>query len=167
MITVQDFYTSGFADVACCYNAWTFCGDRKTLRSFNFHTQGNLLEVQNNVCDIFTYASNAREFVKNIVDLYRSDCCALKRAHQYTTQGIAHCQTKTTFQRLSNNCCLARRIVTWLYFQLLWLDQLSPILVDHTSLHSSFCLMSQRQKRPRFQKCGLGPRTSRGPNRNK
>ncbi len=94
MVTVQDFDTSRFANVASRHNARAFCGDRQTLWSFDFHADGNAFEVQNDVSDVFTHTSNTGEFVQDVVDLNRCDGRALQARHQNATKRVAHCETK-------------------------------------------------------------------------
>jgi hypothetical protein len=55
----------------------------------------DLLHVQDDVRHVFADAREAREFVKNVLDLDRSDRGALKRRKQYATQRIAERQAES------------------------------------------------------------------------
>ena len=140
MIFVQDLNACAVRNVSSSYGTGTLGINRKTLGSFNFHTQGNAFEVQDDVGDVFTYTGNRTELVQNVVDLNAGDGSTLQRAHQNATQRVAHCETKAAFQRFSNNSCLTHRVSALLYVKLGRLDEFCPIFVDHTSLHS--CLAS-------------------------
>jgi len=164
VIAVQNFDTSAFGDVTSCDNTRSLGRDRQALGPFDFHAQGNAFEVQNDVGDIFANTRNARKFVQNIINLYRCDGGTLQRRHQNAAQRVAHCQTKATLERLCDDSSLTCRVIARLDVQLLWLDQFSPIFVDHTSLHSCSAPHVQMAKNSRgFNKAVRGRAQRRGP----
>ena len=78
-IWVHHLDVTRHSDVAGGYGAWASCRKLKTLWTFALHLQRDLLDVQNNVSDIFTHASKRRKFMQYVFDLDRSDRCALQR----------------------------------------------------------------------------------------
>ena len=151
MVAVQHFDAVGFRDVTGSDDTRTLGVDRHALGAFDFHAERDTLEVQNDVGHVFANASNAGELVQHVVDLYGGDCGALKRRQQNATQRVAQRETKAALKRFGDNGRDTRRISARLDFKLCRLDQFCPVFVDHASLHSCFCPMSERQKRPRLK----------------
>ena len=58
MLAVQDLDTCTLGDVASRDNARTFRRNRQTLWPFDFHANGNTLEVQDDVGDVFAHTGN-------------------------------------------------------------------------------------------------------------
>ena len=148
-------------DVACCYNAWTFGGDRKTLRAFDFHS-GATLEVQNDVGDIFTYASNAGKFVQNVVDLYGCDRAPCSETSErdagrcpLSDQNHAQAVQQQQLPDAQDRCPALLPIVCGLInsAQFLWIICPSIPVLPHV----------RKAKRPRFQKMRMGPCETREP----
>ncbi len=75
-------------------------GDTLVLGLFDFLFEVDLLEVENDVRDIFLNAGNGIEFVFNAVDFDRGDRVALQRGEQYATEGVAHGDAIAGLQRL-------------------------------------------------------------------
>jgi hypothetical protein len=92
----------------------------KPLGAFAFHLQGDLLDVEDDVGDIFTHAGERREFVQDVLDLDRGDRRALQRGKKNATQRVAKRQAKATLQRLGNEGRLALTIAAGLDFQARW-----------------------------------------------
>ena len=94
MLFVQNFDARRVRDITRSDRTRAFGIDRQTLRAFDFHAQSNLLEVQNDVGDVFANARYRRELVQNVVDLNGGDGRALQRAHQNAAQRVAERQAK-------------------------------------------------------------------------
>ena len=60
----------------------------------------DLLEVEDDVGDIFLNAGYGIEFVFNAVDFYRRYRVAFERRKQHATEGVAHGDAIAGFQRL-------------------------------------------------------------------
>ena len=136
MFLVQDLDARAVRDISGGDNARTFGGDGQALGPFHFHAQGNALEVQNDISDVFAHTGHGRKFVQHVVDLHRRDRPTLQRGQQHAPQRVAHGQAKTAFQRFGDHGGLTQRVIARLDVQLCWFDELSPVLVDHTALHS-------------------------------
>ncbi len=164
VLFVENFDAVAFGDVTSGNNTRTFGIDRQALGAFDFHAQGNAFEVQDDVGDIFAHARNRGKLVQHVVNLDRCDGGALQARHQNAAQRVPEGQTKTAFQRFGNNGGLARRLIARFHVKLCRLDQFSPILMDHVSLHSCLCLMSEGGRRPRLKMTDWGRAKMRSPN---
>ncbi len=83
--------------------------------------------------------------MQHVVDLHGRNRGTLQRRHQDTAQGVAQRQAKAPLQWFCDHSCLTHRVIARLHFKLCWLNQFSPVLVDHVSLHSCLPFMSKRQ----------------------
>ena len=73
----------------------------KGLGTFHVHLQGNLLEVQDDVCGVLNHSRDRRELVQHALDLHRRDGHALNRGEQHPAKGVADGRTKTPLEGLS------------------------------------------------------------------
>ena len=70
MIAVQDLDAGAVGDVTGGHDAGPFGRDRQALGPFDFHAQGDALEVQDDVGDIFAHTGDGGELVQHVVDLH-------------------------------------------------------------------------------------------------
>jgi hypothetical protein len=124
------------------------------LGAFGVHAHGQLLDVQNDVDDVFTDAFERGEFVHNAIDLDGGDGCALQRREKNATQGVAERHTETALERFGDDASLAASVGPGFDLRLLRTDQLVPVSFDHVvgPLNAA--------RRPRFaqpakEDCGL------------
>ena len=143
MLAVQNLDTGGFRNVTGGHNARTLCRDRQALGPFDFHAQADAFEVQDDVGYVFAHTGYGGKLVQHVVDLYGCDRRTLQRGHQHAAQRVAERQAKAPLQRFGHYCGLTGWVIARLDVKLLRLDQFSPILVDHASLHPCLCLMSK------------------------
>src|SRR5690606_35285151 len=106
VIRVEDLDIADSLNVASRNDAWAFLADDHALRAFAFHADGDFLDVQNDIRNVFADARDRREFMQNAINLNGGHGSAAKRRQKYAAQSIAECQTETAFQRLSNNGCM-------------------------------------------------------------
>jgi hypothetical protein len=68
---------------------------RTTMRlAVAFHADGDFLDVENDVGDIFAHTRDRREFVQHAIDLDRGHGSAAQRGQQNAAQRIAERQAK-------------------------------------------------------------------------
>ena len=88
--------------------------------------------------------------MQHIVDLHGGDGRPLQRRQKNAAQRVTQRETKAALERLGDQNRLTQRVIAGFYFKLCRLDQFSPILVDHASLHSCPVPMSKGSERPRM-----------------
>jgi len=74
--------------------------EAQSYRFVNFDVDDKLLEVENDCGNIFDYARDAAEFVKNSVDLYATYGRAGKRRKKHPAKSIAKSLAITSLERL-------------------------------------------------------------------
>ena len=77
-IRVHHLDVASDSDVACLHSGRAGSRELHALRAFAFHPQRNLLDVEDDVGDVFTHAGERAEFVQHILDLDRGDGRALQ-----------------------------------------------------------------------------------------
>jgi len=127
-IRVHDFDVAGDGNVASLDFGRAGRGKLQTLGIFAFHFQGDLLDVQDDVCHIFANAGQRRKFVQGIFDLDRGNRRTLERGQEHAAQRVAHGQAETTLERLRNESRLAFRITAGLDVKDVGLLQFLPVL---------------------------------------
>jgi hypothetical protein len=127
-LPVHDLNVTRNRNVTSLDGCRTGCRKLHALRAFAFHLEGNLLDVEDDVGDIFANAGKRREFVQDVFDLDRRDRGALQRREQYATQRVAECQAKATLERLGDEGCFTLRIAARLEFEGVGLLQFLPVL---------------------------------------
>ncbi len=130
MIRIKDLDIANGLNVTSRNNARAFLADNHALRAFTFHTDGDFLDVQNDIRGVFADTRNGREFMQNAINLNGGHGSAAQRRQKHATQCVTKRQTKTAFQRLSNDGCKRARAVG-VEFHLVRLDQFLPVLLDH------------------------------------
>ena len=143
MVFVQHLDAVGFGDIGRGHDPRTLGIKAEALRPLDFHAQRHTLEVQDDVGHVFAHTGDGGKLVQYVVDLHRCDRRALQRGHQHAAQRVAEGQAKAPLQRFGHDGRLTCGVVARLDVKLLRLDQFSPILVDHASLHPCLCLMSK------------------------
>ena len=89
------------------------------------------LDVKDDVGNIFPHTGDRRELVQDTFDLDRGDGGTLKRGQQHAAQRVAESETKAALKRFGNHGRDPLRIVARLDVELVRLNQLLPILLDH------------------------------------
>jgi hypothetical protein len=119
--------TSPGLNVACGHNARSLLAHNHALGAFAFHADGDFLDVENDVGDIFTNTGDRRELMKNAVDLYRGHGSTLQRRQQDAAQRVAQGQAIATLERLGNNGRQEARVITRLDLEFGRLDKFLPV----------------------------------------
>jgi hypothetical protein len=101
MVGVQDLDVADRLDVTSADNARALLAHDHALGAVAVHLDGDFLDVQDDVGDIFANAGNRRELVQHAVDLDSRHGRALKRRQEDATQRVAERQAKATLERLS------------------------------------------------------------------
>ncbi len=78
-ILVHDLDIAGHRNIAGLHFGRAGRGKLQPLGAFAFHLERDLLDVEDDVGDIFAHAGQRREFVQDILDLDRGDSGALER----------------------------------------------------------------------------------------
>src|SRR5271170_7222949 len=105
--------------------------ENEALDAVALHLDRDVLDVEHDVDDVLADAGDRRKLVQHAVDVDRCDRGALKRRQQHATQRIAERLAKAALQRLRDHGGDAPRIVALLDFELLWLDEFLPVLLNH------------------------------------
>jgi hypothetical protein len=71
-VLVHDLDIAGHGDVTRSHFARAGGRELKTLGAFALHLERDLLDVENDVGDVFTHTSQRREFVQHVLDADRS-----------------------------------------------------------------------------------------------
>ncbi len=129
MVGVQDLDVADRLDVTGGNDARTLLADNHALGIVAVHLDGDFLDVQDDVGDIFANARDRRELVQNAVDLDSRDGCTTKRRQENATQSVTQRQTEATLERLGNEGRLGA--AGGGEFHLVRLDQFLPILLNH------------------------------------
>src|SRR5918994_3713906 len=130
-IGVQDLHVANRVDIARGYDARAGLAKRHALRTFALHLDGDHLYVEDDVRHVLANARDGREFVQHAVDMYRRHRGALERRQEDATQGIAERRAKAALERLGHDRGDTLRIVAGGDFELVGLNQLLPVLLDH------------------------------------
>ena len=133
VIRVKDLDIADSLNVASRNDAWAFLADDHALRALAFHADGDFLDVQNDIRNVFADARDRREFMQNAIDLNGGHGSAAKRRQKHATQSITERQTETAFQRFSNDGCMRAGAVGD-EIHLVRLDEFLPVLLDHVSI---------------------------------
>ena len=130
-IRVHDFDIGTGFDHAGGDFARAFGVQTHTLRTFDVHTHGQCLDVQDNVGDILTNALNGGELVQNTVNLNRRHRSTLQRGQENPAQCVPQCQAKTTLQRLSDDLAIGAAVSAMFDVDLGRFNQFLPVLLNH------------------------------------
>ena len=93
-------------------------------------TQFQILDVQDDVDDVFTHARDRRELVLHAFDLDAGDSGALQRAEQDAAQGHTERNPEATLERLGHHGSAAGVAGDRLDVELGWLDQVFPVFIE-------------------------------------
>ena len=106
-LRVQNLYIAVSHNISCSYLLLTRAFNAQDFFLFAFHFQAQCLDVQNNVCDIFTNTRNSSKLMQYAVNLNVSYCGTRQGGKQYTTQAVAQCNAIASLQRLPNKFAIA------------------------------------------------------------
>ena len=79
MVFVEDFNIGRRVDLTRRHRAWALSAQRHTLWALGMHAQRQLLDIQDDVDDIFAHALKRGEFMHDTVNLHRCHGRALQR----------------------------------------------------------------------------------------
>ena len=105
--------------------------ERHALRALALHLDGDRLHVEDDVRHVLADARDGGELVQHAVDMDRRDSGALQRRQQDAAQRVAERRAEATLERLRNDRRDALRIVARRNLELVRLNQLLPVLLDH------------------------------------
>ena len=152
MIRVEDLQLGARFDIASTCRPRPVLLEDHALGALGMDAQRDVLDVQDDVGDIFPHTRNGRELMQDTVDLNGSDRSALKRRQQHATQRVAKRHAEATLQRFRDDGCDTLGIAALLNRQLLWLDQVLPVFLDNTiQKYASFIQRSTCQGGQRSQ----------------
>ena len=86
-VRVDDFNPGRGLDIACSDLTLALCGQVERLGTFGLDAKHDLLEVQDEVDDVFDDAFDRREFMLDAFDAYRRD----RRTRDPGQQRSPHC----------------------------------------------------------------------------
>ena len=110
VVGVEDFDISRDIDLTGGHRTSARGAQNHALRTFGVHTQRQLLDVQDDIDDVFADAFDGGEFMHHAVDLDGGDSRALQRGEEYATQRVTEGHAETALQRLRDKTHLARRV---------------------------------------------------------
>lgn len=131
VVGVQDFDVGRGFDLTSGHRAGARGAQGHALRTFGVHAHGQLLDIQNDVDDVFTDAFERGEFVHHAIDLDGGDGGALQRREENATQSVAERHAEAALERFGDDTGLASRIGAGFDLRLLRTDQLVPVSFDH------------------------------------
>ena len=134
MFGVEDLDVADRLDVAGKDGARALLAHDHALGLVAFHADCDLLDVQDDVRDIFANAGDRGEFMQDAVDLHRRDGGAAQRGQEDTAQCVAERQAEATLKRLGDQSGL--RAAGCRKLDLVRLDQFLPVFLDHFVLPS-------------------------------
>ena len=89
-------------DIGGGHFAFLVGGEQQGLRIAGVGFEQNLLQVQNDVGDVFHHAVDGGEFVHRAVDFDRGDGGAFQRGEQHAAERVADGVAVTGFKRLGD-----------------------------------------------------------------
>jgi hypothetical protein len=108
MLGVEDLDVADGLDVACGDHAGTLLAHNHALGFVAFHADGDFLDVQYDVGDIFAHARDRGEFVQHAVDLHRGDGSAAQRGQKHATQALPSVRPKPRSSGSATTVALVR-----------------------------------------------------------
>jgi hypothetical protein len=103
MLGIEDLDVADGLDVACGDHARALLAHNHALGFVAFHADGDFLDVENDVGDIFAHARDRGEFMQHAVDLHRGDGSAAQRGQKHAAQRIAKRQAKAALKRFGDD----------------------------------------------------------------
>jgi hypothetical protein len=73
-----------------------------------FHADGDFLDVQDDVGDVFAHAGDRGEFMQHAVDLHRGDGSAAQRGQQHAAQALPSVRPKPRSSGSATTVALVR-----------------------------------------------------------
>jgi len=131
VVGVQNFDVGRNVNHATCDGTTAGSPQHHALGAFSVHAQRQLLDVQDDVDDVFANAFDRGEFVNHAVDLDGGHGRALQRGQEDAPQRVTERHAETAFQRLCNKTHLARGIPQGFDLWLLGTNKLLPVSFDH------------------------------------
>ena len=104
------------------------------LRTLALHPDRDVLDVEDDVGHVLAHAGDRREFMQHAVDMDRGDRRALQRRQKNAAQRIAERHAETALQRLGDDGGKTLRSRRRRDFELVRLDELLPVLLNHESI---------------------------------
>ena len=135
-IGIEDLRVTRHRNIARAHRTRTLLAQGHALDGIGLHADGNRLDVQDDVGDIFAYTGDRGEFMQYTVNLHGGDGRTLQRRQQNATQGIAQGQAKATLKRLGDEGRDMAGIHTRLHIELGGLNQVLPVFLDHVGCPS-------------------------------
>ena len=126
-VLVHDLDVARDGDVAGLDGSGAGRRQLESLGAFALHADGELLDVQDDVGDVFTHTGQRRELVQHVLDLDRGDRRALERRQENAAKRVAQRQAEATLQRFGNERRLPLAIAA-LLFERVGLLQFLPVL---------------------------------------
>ena len=130
-VGVEDLDVADGVDVARRDGAGAGLAQRHALRALALHLDGDRLDVEDDVRHVLADARDRRELVQHAVDMHRRHRRALERGQEHAAQRVAERRAEAALERLGDDGRDALRIVARRDLELVRLDQLLPVLLNH------------------------------------